>query len=210
MMRTRRTAAWLMIAGFGVALDLAGALPAAQPASWLSRAEVVAPGVEYFTSTDRTLVEPPAPIATYLLRLDPARVRLTSVHARDEIMGLETVDAIARRRGAPAAINGGFFNVANGDPQFVLKEAGELVSDTPTIKGAVSIRSPAKGKTALEFDQLSARVTIKYKAAGKDWTFQVGGVNTTRARGKLMLYTDRKSTRLNSSHVSESRMPSSA
>ena len=147
--------------------------------------------MDYFTSTDRTLVDPPGPIAVYMLKLDPARARLSSVHARDEIMGLETVPSLAQRHRAVAAINGGFFNVTNGDPQFVLKEAGELVSDTPTVKGAVIIRAPPRGKTELQFDQLSARVDLKFKAGGQDWIVPVGGVNTTRARGKLMLYTPR-------------------
>lgn len=163
----------------------------AQATPWLSAPERIADGIEYFTSTDRTLVDPPGPVAVYLLRLEPSRVRLASVHAHEEILGLETVDRIAVRRSAIAAVNGGFFNVTNGDPQFVLKEAGELVSDTPTVKGAVIIRAPPRGRTELEFDQLSARVTMKYKAGGRNWVVPIAGVNTTRARGKLMLYTPR-------------------
>lgn len=176
-----------------LALAFVAAAPVRQAAQtpWLSGAERVAEGIEYFTSTDRSLVENEGPIAAYLLRLDASRVRLQSIHAKDEIMGLETVDSIAGRHRADAAVNGGFFNTANGDPQFVLKEAGELVSDTGTIKGAVVIRSPAHGKTQLEFDQLAARLTMKFKAAGKDWRVPIAGVNTTRARGKLMLYTAR-------------------
>jgi exopolysaccharide biosynthesis protein len=157
--------------------------------TWLGQPQPVVPGIDYFTSTDSSLVEQAGPIAAFMLRLDPARARLASVHANDEIMGLETVDSIAQRHQATAAVNGGFFNVANGDPQFVLKEAGELVSDTSVVKGGVLIRSPAKGKTELAFDQLSARVAFTFKAAGRDWTVPVAGVNTTRARGKLMLYT---------------------
>ena len=37
-----------------------------------------------------------------------------------------------------------------------------------------------------------------------------GGVGNGEGRSSLYFYRDRKSTRLNSSHVSESRMPSSA
>lgn len=163
--------------------------------AWLSAPQSVVPGIDYFTSTDASLVDPggpagPAgPIAVFMLRLDPQAARLRSVHANDEIMGLETVDSMARRHNATAAVNGGFFNVTNGDPQFVLKEAGELVSDTSVVKGGMLIRSPAKGKTELAFDQLSAQVTLAFKAAGRDWNVPVAGVNTTRARGKLMLYT---------------------
>jgi hypothetical protein len=176
----------------GVALWLAllwAGIGAAPQTSWLSAPQAVVPGIDYFTSIDTSLVDPPGPVAVFLLRLDAARARLSSVHANDEIMGLETVDSIARRHQATAAINGGFFNVTNGDPQFVLKEGGELVSDTAVIKGGMLIRSPPKGKTELEFDQLSAQVSMKFSAAGRDWTVPVAGTNTTRARGKLMMYT---------------------
>jgi len=160
-------------------------------AGWPGRGQRVADGVEYFTSTDRSLVGSAGPIAVFLLRLDAARVRLSSVHARDEVMGVETVDVIARRHRAVAAINGGFFNRKNGDPQFVLKEAGELVSDAAVVKGAVLIRSPARGRTDLAFDQLNARVTLRISVDGRDRIVPVSGLNTTRARGKLMLYNAR-------------------
>jgi hypothetical protein len=161
------------------------------PPSWLSVGSAIADGVEYFESRDPSLVNPPAPIAVYLLRLDPDRVRLASVHANDQVMGLEAVDSLARRHGAIAAINGGFFNTRNGDPQFVLKEAGELVSDTRAVKGAVIVRSPPRGRTEIAFDQISARVALKFHAADRDWVVPVAGLNTTRARGRLMLYTPR-------------------
>ena len=166
----------------------------ARSSTWLSAPERIAAGVDYFTTTDASLVNPAAPIAVYLLRLDPARVRLQSVHANDEILGLETVDSIARRHGAVAAVNGGFFNTTNGHPQFVLKQGGELVSDARTIKGAVLIRSPPRGRTELEFDQLSAQMALKFTAAGRGWTVPIAGLNTTRARGRLMLYTARYHT----------------
>ena len=42
---------------------------------WLSPPDTVARGLEFYTSTDSTLVEPAAPISVSLLRLDPGRVR---------------------------------------------------------------------------------------------------------------------------------------
>lgn len=173
----------------GLALLAGGGGLAAQQSSWLSASSQVADGVEYFTSTDQSLAEPPGPTAVYLLKLDPSRVQLSSVHAKDEIMGLETVDGIANRHGAVAAINGGFFNTKNGEPVALLKESGELVSDSPAVKGAVIIRSSARGKTELEFDQVAARVNMTFKAGGIDHAVAIDGVDTTRARGKLMLYT---------------------
>jgi len=156
---------------------------------WLGAPQEVAAGVEFFTSTDQTLVDPPGPIAAYLLKLDPRRVRLDSVLSNDEVMGAEPVDGIAARHHALAAVNGGFFDVKSGEPVSLLKVAGELVSDSGAAKGAVVIQSPPRGRTDLLFDQLSARLSMKFKAVGRDYVVPVDGVDTTRARGKLMLYT---------------------
>lgn len=155
---------------------------------WLSPPETVARGVEFYTSTDSTLVEPAAPISVSLLRLDPARVRLTSLLSNDQVMYAEPVLEMAARAKSLAAVNAGFFNVNNGEPVGLLKVSGELVSDTPVTKGAVAIWSPDAGRTTLAFDQVSARVELLIRAGEQPLTVQVDGVDTTRARGKLMLF----------------------
>src|SRR6187401_2418691 len=128
-----------------------------KPAPWFLLTDVVAPGIELYQSTDTTLVDPAAPIAVSMVKLDPVKVRLASVLSKDDVMGVERVDAIAARRGALVAINGGFFNIKNGEPVGLLKVAGELVSDTEVQKGVVAIRAPAAGRTELEFDQVAVR-----------------------------------------------------
>ena len=50
-------------------------------------------------------------------------------------MGVERVDAIAARRNASSPMNGGFFNIKNGEPIGLFKVAGELVSDTEMHEG---------------------------------------------------------------------------
>jgi len=156
---------------------------------WLGGPRVIATGVEYYTSTDRTLVEPAAPIAVFMLKLDPRRARLDSALSNDEVMGAETVDALATRRQALAAVNGGFFNTRTGEPVSLLKVAGVIVSDNPATKGAVVIQSPPRGRTELLFDQIAVRVTLKFRALGRDYVVPIDGVDTTRERGKLMLFT---------------------
>lgn len=156
---------------------------------WLGSASDVAPGVRFYRSTDATLLEPAGPVAVHLLRLDPRRVRLTSVLSQDEVLGAETVGDMAARHGAVAAINGGFFNVTTGEPVGLLKVARRLVSDTGTAKGAVVIRSPSDAITELLFDQITVRVALAFEADGREWTMPIAGVDTTRARGRLMLYT---------------------
>jgi hypothetical protein len=156
--------------------------------SWLSAPETIAPGVEYFTSTDQSLADPPGPTAVYLLKLDPAKVQLDSVHAKDRIMGLDTVDVIANAHHAIAAVNGGFFNVKTGDPATVLKISGEFVSDATLTRGVVLINSPARGVTSLNFDQVGAKQELRFTSGGREWVVPINGVDTTRELGKLTLY----------------------
>lgn len=165
-----------------------GAVQSSQaPAGWISAPQQIAPGVTLHTSSDQTLVDPEGPIQVSLLRLDPMRVKLTSLLSNDQVMYAEPVLEMATRAKAAAAVNAGFFNVNNGEPVGLLKVAGRLVSDTPVTKGAVAIWSPASGRTELAFDQVSARVELRVGEGAE--RLPVDGVDTTRARGKLMLYT---------------------
>lgn len=181
-----RTARSLFVALSLVAASLV--LRAQSSVSWLGAPQVVAPGVELYTTLDTTLTSPAGATAVYLLRLDPSRVTLSNAHAGDEIMALETVDRIAQRHHAVAAINAGFFNTKNGDPSSVLKIAGEFVSDTSVPRGVVAMSSPATVPMVLTFDQLSAKQDVRFTANGRTWVVPIDGVDTTRELGKLMLY----------------------
>ena len=184
-MHSRRVVAFVAL--LGVLAVTCRARPEREPA--LGGPEVVAPGVDLYRTTDSALVEGAGPIAVALLKLDPARVHLMSALSNGEVMSVETVEGIARRHGAIAAVNGGFFNVTNGEPTGLLKVAGELVSDASAPKGAVVIHGRPAASTTLMFDQLAAKMSMTFTASGKTWTVPVDGVDTTRARGKLMLYT---------------------
>ena len=177
------------LAHLAIAIALAIGCQRADPSAWLGTAKNIAPGVEFFQATDPTLVDPQAPIAVYLLRLDLDRVQLESGLSNDEVMMAERVDGIAGRHRAIAAINGGFFNVRNGEPAGLLKVAGELVSDTGLTRGVVAIQSEPRARQELHFDQASARVQAQFTANNKTFTVAIDGVDTTRERGKLMLYT---------------------
>jgi hypothetical protein len=155
----------------------------------LGAPEHVAPGVEFYRSGDTSLVAGVGPIAVSLLRLNPSEVRLTSALSNDTVLEAETVEGIAVRQGAIAAVNGGFFNRDNGEPTGLLKVAGELVSDTGMPRGVVILHDSPFGPTELAFDQLAAKVTMAFTAGGREWIVPIDGVDTTRARGKLMIYT---------------------
>ena len=171
------------------ALVLAIACLSVDQTAWLGAPQHVADGVDFFTSTDTSLVDPQGPIAVYLLRLDPERVRLESALSNDEVMEAERVDSIAARKDAIAAVNAGFFNVKNGEPAGLLKIAGELVSDTSLTRGVVAIWSRPGERQRFDFDQASVKMSLAFTSGGQPVTVPVDGVDTTRERGKLMLYT---------------------
>ncbi len=168
---------------------LAGACNRRGEHSWLGQPDHVAPGVDFYRTNDDSLVERVGPIAVYLLRLDPAQVQLTSVLSNDEVVDAEPVAEIARRHQALAAVNGGFFNRANGEPTGLLKVGGELVSDSGMPKGVVVIDTTSRGKLSLTFDRLAAKMSLTFQVGPREWTVPINGVDTTRERGHLMLYT---------------------
>lgn len=155
---------------------------------WLGDAESIAPGVVFYRTADETLVERAGPIAVSLLKVDPEQARVAVALSNDTIVDSEPVVDIATRRGAIAAVNGGYFN-ANGDPLGLLKVAGELVSDSTASKGVVVVRNPPGARQLFTFDQLAAKMTLTFTADGQSWSVPIDGVDTTRERGRLMLYT---------------------
>lgn len=157
--------------------------------AWIDLVERVAPGVEFLRSQDETLVEGAGPISVSFLKLDPAIVRISSALSNDRVLDAETVAGIAKRRGAIAAVNGGFFNRANGEPIGLLKVAGELVSDASGPRGVVVIQRNLTGPDTLAFDRLAAKVVMTIRTGSEEWQVPIAGVDTTRERGKVMLYT---------------------
>ena len=151
----------------------------------------VADGLDHFHVNDEALLEPPGPVSVHLLRLDTTRVRLESALGAGEVMGLETVRETAERHRALAAINAGFFH-PSGDPDGILKVGGELVSDRSNRpRGAVAIRDRAGGPHELVFDQMMVSASIAFDADGERYAFPITGIDTTRLRGRLMLFTSR-------------------
>jgi hypothetical protein len=153
--------------------------------------EKIADGVLFYRLNDPNLLSPPGPVAVQMLRLDPSRVDLRSALAQDRAMQLETVPDMAARAHAIAAVNAGFFVVKNGDPAGLLEVGSELVSDTTQSRGAVGIIRQAGKPLRLIFDRVSATARLRFKAGTEEFTQDIDGVDTTRVRGKLMLYTPR-------------------
>ena len=155
----------------------------------LGNPEKVADGVQLFRLNNPGLIDPAGATAVQILRVDPARVDLKCVLAQDRPVALETVQDMAARQHAIAAINAGFFNVKNGDPAGVLLVAGELVSDRSISRGAVGVIRGPDSPTKLVFDRLGATVSMTFQRRGESFAADIDGVDTTRERSKLMLYT---------------------
>jgi hypothetical protein len=160
----------------------------------LPEPRTVAPGVLLYHLDSQNLVDPPGPISIWALRLDPQRTDLQAMLANDEIVGTETVADIAARHKPLAAINAGFF-LPNGDPAGVMAIDGRLVSDTRRPRGAVGISRNSAG-VKLVFARLRATASLVVQSrmppgngGAPATTIPIDGIDTTRIRGQLMLYT---------------------
>ena len=126
-------------------------VPAPPPAA----IERIADGVELQHISDPSLLSPSGPVAIQALRLDPRKIRLDIGIAADRLPARETVAGIAARRGALAAVNAGFFALADGKPAGLLKVRGQLLGGTSRARGAVAFVE-RRGRTLLLFDRVIA------------------------------------------------------
>ncbi|NLH75913.1 MAG: hypothetical protein GX465_02635, partial [Acidobacteria bacterium] len=98
------------------------------------RSKIVAPGLEHIEirrgdfgvglGPDRWII--------HVLVADPARTRLVLGRAHDRIAGTETTSSMARRLGALAGVNGGYFRTDGpykGEPGGVVIAAGKVLSE---------------------------------------------------------------------------------
>ncbi|MER3431017.1 MAG: hypothetical protein C4324_08245 [Blastocatellia bacterium] len=129
------------------------------------------------------------PINIFLLRLDPNKIRLDVVHAMDSAIGLENTSSIARRYGAIAAINGGFFRLDNsiwaGDASGVLMIDCRLLSESTNNRIALLINNTRGNKTNIEFAPVK---TDRYFQIGNR-RFNFTGINRQRKEEDLIEYT---------------------
>ena len=130
------------------------AVQPAQPTTTLGPVEQIADGIRLYRLDDPSLLSPPGPIAVQAVRLDPGNVVMDLGLAEDRLPARETVQAIAARRGALAAVNAGFFALADGQPAGFRKRHGILESRSRRPRGAVAL-TERSGRTRLLFDRVS-------------------------------------------------------
>jgi hypothetical protein len=103
----------------------------------------VVPGVEW-----TTVVRERGPVRINVLETDPARVR--GVLSNDAVAGRRRVTAMARRVGAVAGVNGGYFAVS-GDPVGVLAIDGQLFSEPVSRRSVLVVQGDRAAIGAVRF-----------------------------------------------------------
>lgn len=134
----------------------------------------------------------------HVLNIDPKNFQLKLVKAHNQVIGRETVDAIARRTNAVAAINAGFFEIAGSDdgrPSLTLMVDGKLFSLRNKIQsllimdqGNIQItKASAKNSVAIG-DKSIVPNQVNYFSNSKDISFY----NDVWASTTLTPYTNKE------------------
>jgi len=181
-----------VLAAFTLFLALGGAPPRSfQNAPPETRqAERIAPGVERIEirrgefgvglGPDRWVIN--------VLVLDPSRTRLALGRALDKGVGTEATSSIARRRGALAATNGGFFRTEGpykGEPAGIVLMAGKVLSEPYHRRPGLAVSNKGE-RTRLAVVDAEVRVeAVVAKGARR----RVDGVNRPRLEDELILFT---------------------
>jgi len=122
----------------------------------------------------------PGPFWTGALLIEPAGgARLRPSLARETLIGRERTSEVARRAGAMAAVNAGFFT-NTGDPLGCLVIDGEVISEPLPHRTCAGITDD--GQVLFDLLRLDASVS------GANGTVTIDGVNRERGANEVVLY----------------------
>jgi hypothetical protein len=148
--------------------------------------KTVHPGIEYARVDHKLGIDP---VKVNLLRLDLRKVRLDVHHAFDRAIGVQPTSEIAKRNGAIAAINAGFFRLDKtefaGDAAGILVIDGVLWSESHNDRIALRIRNRS-GRTDVTFDHLRTELSVSPFSNGGE---SVSGINRERKPSEIIVYT---------------------
>lgn len=123
-----------------------------------------------------------------LLRLDLLKVRLDVVHAMDAAIGVETTSSIAKRHGALAAVNAGFFRLDNslyaGDAAGLMMIDGVLLSENTNDRVAL-FTYEYQGQTVTRINHKNLDYSLKIGKVERKFS----GVNRERKNDELIVFT---------------------
>lgn len=134
------------------------------------------------------LTNPAGPWEIHLLEADPRLVRVEVASAADAAIGLETTLSLASRRGAVAAINGGYFRMTGltrGDATGLLQLDGRLLSETDRGRAAVGFRE-AEGAVEPVFGRPGFRGRV---VRSDGFELRLDGINRERRPDEVVLFT---------------------
>ncbi|MGQ0570917.1 MAG: phosphodiester glycosidase family protein, partial [Armatimonadota bacterium] len=186
--RARRLAEQMRARGLPVVIDQVDDLYTVRVGNFATRGEAVAlqlrltgDGLTTWTLiTVRDYEALKGPFWTGTLLIEPAGgVRLRPALARDLAIGRGRTSEAARRAGAVAAINGGFFSIA-GDPLGCLVVDGEVVSEPLPGRSCVGLTDDGQ----VLFDTLR----LDAAASSEAGTVAIDGVNRERGSNEIVLY----------------------
>jgi hypothetical protein len=136
----------------------------------------------------RDLAHPEGPWKIHILEVDPKKIEVRVAHAYDAAIGLETTAALADRRGALAAINGGYFRMEGllaGDSRGALRIEGRLLSEPDRGRASVGFYD-RDGIVRSVFGRLSFHGEVRL---GDGEGIPFDGVNRHRGPSEIVLFT---------------------
>jgi exopolysaccharide biosynthesis protein len=151
------------------------------------------PGVEHAQVTHQIGTDP---VRINLLRLDLKKVRLDVHHALDKAIGLETTSSIAKRKGAVAAINAGFFRLDKshwtGDASEILMIDRQMLSEPVNNRvGLYIFNSVDLTDVVFGHPHPNERsfLWFRWKNSNEDGYINRFRINSERRADDLVLYT---------------------
>ncbi len=154
-----------------------------------ARVALAAAGIECrIVEAGQDVSNPGGPWAAHLLEIDPRAFRIEVEHAADAAIGVETTRSLAARRGALAAVNGGYYvtrGLLKGDSAGLLKVDGRLLSEPDRGRAAVGLVE-RDGAVRPLFGRLALEAAVRL---GNGGTLAVDGINRARGAAEAVVYT---------------------
>jgi hypothetical protein len=131
---------------------------------------------------------PSGPWSARLLEVDPRAFLVEVEHSADAAIGVETTLSLASRRGAVAAVNGGYYvtnGLLKGDSTGLLKIDGRLLSEPDRGRAAVGFVE-REGAVRPIFGRLALEGAVRL---GDGSVVPFDGINRARGAGETVVYT---------------------
>lgn len=153
----------------------------------VDQTEKVAPGITHRTHRYTLKGEP---FSVHIVEADPklAAINLLPVRAEDRAIGKETTSSMAKRFGAAAAVNGGYFEVPGvyaGTSHGAYLWNGEVLSSGAN-RSALLLCRETNFREHIEIDVVNFEGTV---TAPDGSSLKAGILNRPRKPGELVIYT---------------------